>query len=300
MNISSVNLNLFVTFEALLAERNVTRAAKRLGLTQSAVSNALRQLRLVLDDPLFVRGARGITPTPRALELATPVRRGLAAFGAALAPPTFDAETAERSFTVATSDHVALVLLPALLDAVLREAPHVRIDVLPWGLHQVTPLLETGGADLMIGFYGRLPPQHEERELFREPFACIVRRGHPRIRGKLTLKAWLETPHVVVSERPGSTAAVDRALAAKGMRRRVGVTVPHFSIVPRIVARTDFVAALSRRIVDAYAAPLGLRTFPPPIPLAPGRVGMVWHERWSSDPGHAWLRGVVARVSAGI
>ncbi len=298
VNISAVNLNLFVAFDALLAERNVTRAAARLGLTQSALSNALRQLRQLFDDPLFVRGARGVTPTPRALALEAPIRRGLAALGAALSPPTFDAERVERRFTIAASDHVALVLLPSLLGTIRRKAPGLSIDVVPWGLHYVTPLLEQGRADLMIGFHGKVPPQHAQRELFVEEFTCIARRGHPTIRSaKLTLKAWLAAPHVVVTEKPDSASTVDRALGAKGLRRIVGVRVPHFSVVPRIVAETDFVAALGARIAAAYAKPLGLRTFAPPLALPPGRIGMVWHERWDADPGHTWLRETIAEVS---
>lgn len=183
MNIGAVNLNLFVTFDALLAERNVTRAARRLGLTQSAVSNALRQLRVLFEDPLFLRRASGVEPTPRALALAEPVRRGLESLGAALAPPVFDARTAERSFVLAASDYVELVLLPPLLRRLAREAPGVRLEVVPWGLHEVPPSLARGEADLMMGYYGRVPSGHREAPLFGEVYVGLARRGHAALSG---------------------------------------------------------------------------------------------------------------------
>lgn len=300
VNISAVNLNLFVTFDALLAERNVTRAARRLGLTQSAVSNALRQLRLLLDDPLFLRRSAGIEPTPRALALAEPVRRGLAAFGAALAPPVFDASTADRSFVLAASDYVELVLLPPLLRRLGEEAPNVKIEVVPWGLHEVPPGLARGEVDLMIGFYGRLPPAHREASLFTETYVGIARRGHPTVGRKPSARAWTSVPHVLVSHRPGSTTGVDRALAARGLSRRVGARVSHFLIVPSIVARTDFVALLSRRVAEPQAKALGLVTFAPPVRLPKSTIGHVWHDRLDADPGHVWLRGVIEDVCRSV
>lgn len=300
VNITGVNLNLFLVLDALLAERNVTRAAKRLGVTQSAVSNALRQLRAVFDDPLFLRRAAGVEPTPRALALAPAVRRGLAALGETLAAPEFDPARAERRFVVATSDYVELVLLPALLSRLAKEAPRVRIEVVPWGLHEVPDLLARGDADLMIGYYGRVPAGHRDARLFSEVFTCIVRKGHPTIRGRPTAKVWASVPHVVVSQRPGSTSSVDRALAARGLSRTVGARVSHFSIVPYVVARTDFVAALSRRVAEPAARTLGLRTFAPPVVLGTSYVGQVWHDRLDADPGHRWLRGVIAEVAGRI
>jgi DNA-binding transcriptional LysR family regulator len=300
VNITAVNLNLFVVFDALIAERNVTRAARRLGVTQSAVSNALRQLRTLFDDPLFLRRSAGVEPTPRALALAEPVRRGLAALGDALAPPRFDPKTAERRFVIATSDFVEVVLLPPLLARLAVEAPGIRLEIVPWGLHEVPSLLARGEADLMIGYYGRIPPAHRDEDLFTEEFLCLVRKRHPTIGRSLTLKRWTSVPHVVVSQRPGSTSSVDRALAKHGLSRTVGVRVSHFSIVPEIVARTDFVAALSSRLAKPAARTHDLRLLPPPIALGTSTVGQVWHDRLDADPGHRWLRSVIAQVSARV
>lgn len=297
MNIQQVNLNHLVAFDALMAERNVTRAAKRLGLTQSAVSNALQKLRLTFGDPLFVRRANGVEPTARALALAAPIARGIAAFEVALAPATFDPGTAERTFVVAASDYVELVLLPPLLRRLAKEAPGIRLEMVPWGLHEVPASLARGEADLMIGYYGRLPPSHRHEIIFEEAFVCVARRGHPTLGKRPSLAAWLATPHVVVSQKPGATSSVDRALASLGKSRTIGLRVSHFSVVPYVVARTDFSAALSRRIAEPAARALGLVTFAPPLALPKGRLGQVWADRLDADPGHAWLRGLIADVA---
>ena len=300
VNITSVNLNHLVTFDALLAERSVTRAARRLGVTQSAVSNALRQLRLMFDDPLFLRRATGVEPTARALELASPVRRGLAAFAAALSPATFDPATTERTFVLAMSDYVELVLLPSLLRRLASEAPRVRLEMVPWGLHEVPTSLARGEVDLMLGYYGRVPGGHHDEHLFSEEFVCLARMGHPTLGARPTLRSWTAVPHVVVSQRPGSASGIDRALASRGLARTIGVRVSHFSVVPRIVAATDFTAALSRRIAEPAARSLRLVTFAPPLRLATSRVGQVWHERLEADAGHQWLRALIKAAAKEI
>jgi DNA-binding transcriptional LysR family regulator len=297
-SLHGVNLNLLAAFDALMAERNVTRAARRAGVTQSAMSNSLAQLRALFEDPLFRRVAHGIEPTPRALELGARVHEGLALLGRALAPPAFDPEASQRTFVLAASDQAELVVLPGLLRRLSRDAPGVRVEVRPWGLHEVPDLLARGEADLMIGFYDRVPPRHRHQLLFDDEYVCLARRGHPRIGKRLTLKVWLELPHVLVSQRPGSPGTVDVVLARRSLRRTVGARVSHFLLVPPLVARTDMVAALSARIADIFAEPFGLRRFPPPVALPKGRMGQAWHEQMDADPGHLWLRRQIAEVCA--
>jgi DNA-binding transcriptional LysR family regulator len=174
----------------------------------------------------------------------------------------------------------------------------VRIEIRPWGLHEVPPTLARGEADLMIGFYDDVPRGHRHRLLFDEDYTCIVRKDHPRVVRKLTLERYLELEHVLVSQRSDSPGSVDRALAKKGKRRRVAARVSHFLMVPMLVARTDLVAAISRRVAEAFADPLGLRMLSPPLALPRGRIGHVWHEQMESDPGLRWFRSVVENVCA--
>lgn len=298
MDLRAVNLNLLAAFATLYDARSVTRAARRAGVTQSAMSNSLAQLRRLFDDPLFLRTARGIEPTPRADALAAPIRRGLLAFSEALMTPSFDPRTAERTFAVATSDYVELVLIPIVLRLLAEEAPGIRIEVRPWGLHEVPPLLATGEADLMIGYYDRVPPNHRDSILFEERYVCVLRQGHPRVKRRLTLAAWTSIPHVLVSQKAGTTGSVDRALRAVGRSRTIGARVSHFLLVPPLVARTDMVAAIGERVALAFAEPFGLRVFEAPIALPVGRVGMVHHVERETDPAHRYLREVVARAAA--
>jgi DNA-binding transcriptional LysR family regulator len=298
MNISAVNLNLLVAFEALFEELSVTAAARRAGVTQPAMSNTLGQLRLLFDDALFLRHRTGLTPTARAKQLAEPIRQGLRLLESALVEREFDARSSERRFVVMASDYVELVLLPALLGRLAKQAPGVRLQLRPWTLHEAPPELARGEADLMLGFYDQLPKHHHEQPLFSDEYVCVVRRGHPALRGKrkLTLTKYLELSHVLVSSRSDSPGSVDRALAALGKKRRVGARVSHFLTVPVLVAKTDFVAALDRRVAEAFAAPLGLQLFRPPLALPKGSVGQVWHEQQHSDPAHRWLRALIADV----
>jgi DNA-binding transcriptional LysR family regulator len=256
------------------------------------VSNSLRQLRELFDDPLFVRAARGVVPTPRALELGGPIREGLGRLQAALGEPRFDPATDERRFVVAASDFVQLIVLPRLLAELAREAPGVSIEVRAWGRHQVPEQLAGGQIDLALGYFDGVPGGHGHRVLFEEPYACIVREGHPRVNKRLTAKIWASIPHVVVSESPsGSPTAVDKALARVGLERSIALHVSQFLVVPSIVASTDLSAAIDRRVATAF--PLPLRVFPPPVPLPAGRVSMVWHRRSQDDPASRWLRRVV-------
>lgn len=296
MNISGVNLNLLVAFDALFEEQSVTAAARRAGVTQPAMSNTLAQLRLLFDDALFLRHRTGLTPTARAKQLAEPIRQGLRLLQSALTEASFEPATSERRFVVMASDYVELVVLPALLRRLASKAPGVRVQLRPWSLHEAPPELARGEADLMLGFYDKVPPHHHEQRLFDDEYVCIVRRRHPGVKGKLTLAQYLKLSHVLVSSRSDSPGSVDRALAALGKTRVVGARVSHFLTVPLLVAQTDLVAALDRRVAEVFAAPFGLQLLPPPLSLPKGSVGQVWHEQQASDPAQRWLRSLVADV----
>jgi DNA-binding transcriptional LysR family regulator len=295
-----VNLNLLVAFDALFEERSVTAAARRAGVTQPAMSNTLAQLRALFDDALFLRQKGGLLPTARAKQLAEPIRQGLRLLQSALVEPKFEAKSSDRRFVVMASDYVELVLLPALLERLKVEAPGVRLQLRPWALHEVPPELARGEADLMLGFYGELPAHHRQQPLFEDEYVCVVRLGHPTVKGKLTLAKYLKLSHVLVSSRSDSPGSVDRALAALGKRRTVGVRVTHFLTVPALVAKTDLVAALDRRVAEVFARPLGLALHRPPLALPKGSVGQVWHEQHDTDPAQRWLRALIADVCRGL
>ena len=301
MNIASLNMNLLPVLDALLTERSVSRAGARLGLSQPAVSNALAQLRALLKDPLLVRRGGGMAPTERALALAGPLRAALLALEQGLEPSaSFDPAAARRDFTIATNDFVAFAMLPRLLARLQLEAPQVHLQVRAWQEHVVPSDLARGDADLMLGFNRGLPAGHQGTPLFDDRFVFVARKGHPLVRGKIKLATYTKLAHVLVSQEPKARGIVDEVLAQRGLERDVALRVSHFLLVPPIIAATDYVAALSEIVARPMAAGLPLQLLPMPLEVPTATVHMIWHERTSASPAHAWLRGVIEEVGKGV
>ncbi|WP_437738166.1 LysR family transcriptional regulator [Sorangium sp. So ce1335] len=300
--LAALDLNLLVVLDTLLAERHVTRAAARLGMTQPACSHALGRLRRALGDPLLVRGARGaMLPTPRAEALAPGLRAALRGLASAVrGEPRFEPATARRTFRLAAGDYAELVLLPPLLSLLAGEAPGVHVWMMPLALtrEEVVAQLASGAVDVVIGPPRRGWPEGlYVRPLFEERFRCVVRRDHPAARRRLTLDRYCALSHLLVAPRGTPGSLVDDALTALGRSRRIAAAVPHFLVAPHVVAATDLMATLGARLVDATAAPLGLTVLPPPLELAGFSLAMIWHERTHHDPAHRWLRDQVASTA---
>jgi DNA-binding transcriptional LysR family regulator len=295
VHIAAFDLNLLLAFDALWAERNVTRAARRVGLSQSALSHALKRLRLQLGDPLFLRSSRGLQPTPRAQSLAGPLAEALALVrGAVESPAPFDPSRLRRNFTIATSDYALLVLLPPLLPLLARKAPLVTLNVRPIG--DTARDLAAGVHDLAVA----PSPDASLRSqvLFDDRFVCLLRRGHPLAHKPLTLERFLSLQHVLVSPRGVGEAPVDAALRKLGRARHIAVRVPDFVVAPLLVAETDYLITLPERLVRAVAPLRRLVAKRPPIEVAPFTMTMMWHPRWDADPAHAWLRQLIIEVSS--
>ena len=297
MDIRNVDLNLLVALDALLAERSVSRAAVRLHLSQPAASALLARLRELFGDPLLLRSARGMLPTPRALELLGPVRQVLDAIETIVQPrAAFDAARAVCTFTLSASDYVEYALLPTLADYLEHKAPGVRLEVRPLDLQSVAKQMESGDVDLCItGLQNAMPGLHV-RPLYTERMVSVVRRDHPGAGARLTLDKFCSLEHIRVSV-PGSgfSARIDAALAALGRKRHVRLAVPHFLMVPEIVARSDMISALPERLARGYAKKL--RIFEPPLDLESFSVGEIWHDRTERDPAQQWLRDVLLELA---
>jgi DNA-binding transcriptional LysR family regulator len=301
VHLSSLDLNLIVALDALLTERNVTRAAKRIGLTQSAMSHALARLRALTGDALLVRSKSGMIPTARAEALAPPIRRALSEVAGALAPPpAFDPTTARDKMVIGTTDYGELVILPKLMRLLAKEAPGIdlRIRTLPEGIAQ--PLTE-GAFDLAIAPL-RTPdegPSIYAKRLFDERFVCVVRKGHPLDGKRLTIARYAAASHALISPREQEGGFVDDALTKLGLKRRVALMVPHFLIAPHAVATSDLVLTLAARVADALAKPLGLSVLTPPAELGLRGFTMsaIWHERTHASPAWRWMREKIASVT---
>lgn len=293
MELAAVNLNLLVSLHALLEERSVSRAAARVGLSQSSMSHALGTLRELLGDPLLVRSGRGMAPTPRALELAGTVAHAIASARDVFdAPSVFEPATAHARFTLSLPDVAQLVLLPRLLEVLAERAPGVTLRIEPRA-HGFEPgALERGDVDLVAAMQRPLPPAFRSEDVLPSaPMACLVRRGHPVKR--LTLRRYLALSHLAV----GGPGLMSRALEARGLERNVVVRVPSFLVVPWIVAESDMVATLPRWIAQRFAEALPLDVRPSPIPLEHPPIAMIWHERTEHDPAQRWLRAIGREIA---
>jgi len=298
-SLAGVDLNLLVVLDALLAERHVTRAARRVGLTQPAASHALGRLRALLGDPLLVRGARGaLVPTPRAAAIAPALRRALDGVSEALrGEPVFEPATARRSFRIGAGDYQELVLLPGLMEQLAREAPGIDLWVVQLP-DDSAHAMAAGDVDLVLGVWrhAEWPAGIFQKPLFDEDFRCVVRAGHAATAQRLTLPRYCELSHLVVAPRGTPGSYVDEALARLGRSRRIAVRVPHFLIAPHVIAGSELIATLPTRIVRHHLEPLGLAMLPTPLDIPRFTVSMAWHERAHHDPGQRWLRDRIAEL----
>jgi DNA-binding transcriptional LysR family regulator len=290
MDSSKVDLNLLVAFDALLAERNVTRAAKRLGLSQPALSAQLARLRDLFGDPLFLPAQRGVTPTARAIELEAPVRRALDQVQEVLARGRgFDPATADLTVAIAASDYGQLaVIAPLVLDLRLS-APKLRIAIRQLDGNLLGQQMEAGAVDLAVMTPSTAPRTLRTRLLFHERYVTIARPRHPMVKAKLTLDDFVALEHVVVSPRGGGfEGPVDTALTKLGRTRRIVVSTASFLFVPELVAGSDLIATVPERLVRERDK--RLRVFEPPLPVEGFAMGLAWHERTHHHPAHRWLR----------
>jgi DNA-binding transcriptional LysR family regulator len=304
-----IDLNLVVAFDALARERNVTRAAERVGVTQSAMSHALRRLRELLGDEVLVRGRGGMVLTPRGEALVTPLRSALVTMARALgAPAVFEPRTARRAFCIASPDLFDVLVIPPLLERIGAEAPGVDISVVPLNERRVGVALETGEVDIAIAPQVERdapPPEMSasgivRRTLLHDAFVCFLRAGHPELakRKRLTLETFASLSHVLVSPTGEGPGLVDAMLAQHGLTRRIALRIQHFFSALAIVANSDLIltapSPLARVPVNERTAVV---SFPPPLELPGHTISIVWHERFSNDPGHRWLRDLVADIT---
>lgn len=291
------DLNLLPVFLALMEERNVTRAAVRLGITQPALSNALARLRATLNDPLFVRERYGMQPTPKALELAPAISGALARLDdLILGQRDFDPSKAERQIVMAPNSYVEFAIMPAIVTRLRDLAPKISLRLVPYG----TDLAETGvisGQTAMA--LGRIidPPDNLiVQHLMSDGLQCVVRADHPRIGNRITKREYEAMKHVNMLPPGRLRIGLFQALQRKGLKRDVAVSVTHFLAIPEMIAATDYCATLPNQICRRLTHDKRLKFMPAPVDLGTFPVQMAWHVRYRSDPAHRWLRQVVADV----
>ena len=307
LNFRTLDLNLLRVFDVVMTERNLTRAAERLSITQPAVSNALKRLKESVGEDLLTRAANGVRPTPRAEALWPEVRTALGHLRAALAPDAFNPQTDATSFRLAMADASAAMFMPSLVAQIESSRALANLRVLPLATRDPSQLLERGDADLAIGCFpetvAALASQGTDRalrhaRLHDSESVCVMRAGHPLAECELTLDAYCAAHHLLVSFSGRPQGLVDQALGELGRERRILLTVNQYLTAGRVVATSDLLTVLPACFVVATGAGEPLVTRPLPFPLVGLLVSMLWHQRNDRNSGHQWLRERVLEAAA--
>jgi DNA-binding transcriptional LysR family regulator len=297
MNINTFDFNLLRVFDAVMREGNITGAGAQLGLTQSAMSHAVERLRQKFNDPLFVRTTRGMKPTAYAQTLAGPVAEAIRAIKSTLEiEVNFNPATSVRNFNLLMTDIAELIFLPKLVPYLKEVAPGITIVSTQMERVQYRDALEQGGADLAIGQIPSIHKDFYQQFLFDEPLVCTMREAHPVIGKRITLAQFMEAEHISVSAPALVDSLIKKALGNRAAKRKIVLQLPHYAVVPTILAKTDFIAVLPVHVGTVFARLEDFKSLPVPFKVAPVRVTQFWHRRSHHDPGHAWLRSVLAKL----
>ena len=294
---AGLDFALLRVFRTLLETKHVTRAAEKLGLTQSATSHALGRLRRAFDDVLFVRGPKGMLPTDRALQLAPQVHDVLTRLEKLTTTTTFDPQKLVRRFVLGGGDFAEIAVLPRLLPLLRREAPGVDL-AMRMSMANIDDDLASGALDMAIGVFPHPRETLVIKKLFDEGFVTLLRTGHPALDKTLTVRRWAALDHVLITPRGSDGGIVDEVLAQHGLRRRVVVQTATFSAAPMLVETTDCVTTMPERMAALLIANRNIVALPTPAPLPRFSVMLAFHERSRDDPAHAWLREQITRIAA--
>ena len=297
MDLARLDLNLLLVFHHLLREKRVTAVATVLGMSQPAVSSALGRLRVSLDDELFLRTQRGMVPTPYALQLAEPVAAALEGLQQALqVRASFDPARSERRFTLAMTDVGEMYFLPVLMDALTRAAPGVTLNAVAVTSASLAEDMATGRTELALGLLPQLQTGFFQQALFRQPYVCLMRKGHPLADlPALKLADFAAASHVRVIAEGTGHGRVDEALERQGLQRHIRLTVPHYVALGDVLGHSDLLATVPERFAQRVTQPFGLTTQVLPLAVDGSVIHQFWHARLHKDPGHQWLRGLVSQ-----
>lgn len=294
MELKDVDLNLLLVFNKLLAERRVSKVAEGLGMTQSGVSNALKRMRVLLGDELFVRTARGMEPTPYALRLAEPIGYALATIHDSLNETThFEPQSSKQRFTIGMTDIGELYFLPKLMAVLRKQAPGVTVSTVRNTTVNLQDEMEAGHVDLAIGLLPQLKSGYFQRRLFSQRYVCMFREGHPLDKDGLSVEEFCGADHVMVVSAGTGHAIVDQTIDRLGIVRNVALTVPHFVAVGHILSNSPMIATVPERYAMACEKPFGLKYVAHPLSLPEININVFWHAKFNKDPANKWLRSLI-------
>jgi DNA-binding transcriptional LysR family regulator len=291
MHISRVDLNLFIVFEAIYAEGSVTRASLKLNLTQPAISHALGRLRLMFDDPLFVRQGHLMVSTPLARSIIEPVRHSLRGFEVTLNKLNrFDPASTEKEFTLALRDVLESTVLPPLMVALEQDAPHARVAAVQVDRRELESELQAGTLDCAIDVLLPLGSDVRHARILVDRTLVVARRGHPRLQGGITLEQYLEEEHILASSRRKGPGIEDFELSRLGMQRKIRLRCQHYFAACRVVSQTDLILTMPERYARVANQQFDNQLLPLPLEMPAWDVYLYWHANVEDDPANKWLR----------
>lgn len=295
-----IDLNLIAIFDAVMTEGSITKAADRLAITQSAVSNAVARMRMVWNDPLFVRAGRGIKPSAKAQALWREIEAPLASIRMAAAPTQFDPATSMQTYRLAVTDYLSGALWPPLRRYIEAQAPGLSLYAVPYSPQSARQQLSDNEIDLCFGSLSDMGADIRLEHVFTETWVCAMRRDHPLAKRTLTEKAFLAADHLLVSLSGNPVGVADTALDRVGKRRRVAVTLNNFAGVPSLLLSSNLICVLPAGVIRTHAQRKDIHTCEIPFEMSPFRCQMAWHARNDRDAGHRWIRALVAQMCDGI
>lgn len=289
-----LDLTVLLVFLNLMRLGKAIDVADHMGLTQSSISHALKRLRALFGDPLFLRHPKGMAPTAVALALEPKIRAVVQTLSEAVTTPApFDPASSTEIIRIGAYDNEMTALVPGLLQRILRQAPGMGLSLLPLGRKQALQALDDRDIDLALGYIWDVPGRFRKVDLYEETYSVAYRQGHPLAGTALDLESYLQADHLVVSPAGDLSGIVDRQLAKLGKARRVRISVPQFLPALATIAATDLIATLPKRLVESQFRAYGLATAAPPLPIRPFTVSMIRHERDANAPLHAWLHSLL-------
>jgi DNA-binding transcriptional LysR family regulator len=303
MNLNRLDLNLLVAFDALMTELNVSKAAEKLFLCQSAMSHSLNRLRQTFDDPILVRTTGGMKPTARAQELIEPIRKALLEIEVTVTTKqAFDPNVAQKRFVIAASDYNEMILLPSLIKRVRELAPGVELHVRQPNDYLPEAALENGNINIVLGFDVSLetPTRLHQHSLFHDVFVTIVKESHPVIDDSLSLDQFIALEHVLISPSGDEHGIVDHWLSQNNLSRKVVLLVPHFLSAPLIIAQTDLALTLPYRVAERFVQMAPLKLLQTPITFPSYQMSMIWHPLYEKDSAQQWLRAQIQTIGQQI
>ena len=300
MDLLDFDLNLLLTFDAIYRHHNLSAAAIELGLTQPAVSAALKRLRERLDNPLFVRTSHGMRPTPYADGMSVKISRALDILREVDQPATFSPHSTTVNYRIYINDVGMLVVMPQVLRHVSEIAPHAKLTVIDLRPDEVVDALDSGEIDLAVGYFLGMPNWAHQQTLRSTTYVCAVRSGHPDIGDSLSMEQFLRAKHGMYWTSGSPHSIVEETLAQLGLARDVSLRVPRFNVLPFLIAQSDLVVTIPEDLGLAFSRLIDIKLFPPPLPLANFEIKQYWHERHHAEPAFKWLRTVIKLETANL